>query len=164
MVLPAAAQRVAEALRRSGYTGDVVQLSVSTRSAADAARAVGCDVARIAKSLVFRAASGQPLLVITSGAHRVDESALGERLGETLERAEAEFVREHTGFAIGGVPPLGHPTRLRTVIDRDLMMHATIWAAAGTPSALFEVAPGDLARMTGAEVIQVTPPDPPGAA
>jgi prolyl-tRNA editing enzyme YbaK/EbsC (Cys-tRNA(Pro) deacylase) len=157
MPLTPAAQRVSDALRLKGYAGDVLELAVSTRSAADAARAVDCDVARIVKSLVFRgASSGEPLLVLTSGSNRVDEAALGDRLGERLERADADFVREHTGFAIGGVPPLGHPNPLRTLIDRDLMSHETIWAAAGTPSALFEITPVDLARLTGGEILQVT--------
>lgn len=156
MPLTPAAQRVSDALRRNGFAGDVLELAVSTRSAVDAAHAVGCDVARIVKSLIFRgAASGEPILVLTSGSNRVDEAALGIRLGEQLERADADFVREQTGFAIGGVPPLGHPHPLRTIIDRDLMAHETIWAAAGTPSALFEIAPGDLARMTGGKVLQV---------
>ena len=157
MPLTPAAQRVSDALRLKGYAGEVLELAVSTRSAADAARAVGCEVARIVKSLVFRGASGgKPVLVLTSGSNRVDEAALGDRLGEGLERANADFVREHTGFAIGGVPPLGHTNPLRTIIDRDLMSHATVWAAAGTPSAVFEITPADLARLTGGEILQVT--------
>ena len=157
MPLTPAAQRVSDALRQKGFAGEVLELAVSTRSAADAARAVGCDVARIVKSLVFReATTGEPILVLTSGSNRVDEAALGDRLGQRLERADADFVREHTGFAIGGVPPLGHLSPVRTLIDRDLMAHETIWAAAGTPSALFEIAPEDLAHMTGGEILQVT--------
>ncbi|HSB90408.1 MAG TPA: YbaK/EbsC family protein [Anaerolineales bacterium] len=157
MPLPAAAQRVSDALRRSGYAGEILELTVPTRSAAEAAAAVGCDVARIVKSLIFRTAqTKRAILVLTSGANRVDEAALGGRLGEALERADADFVREHTGFAIGGVPPVGHPVPVRTLIDRDLMAHASIWAAAGTPNTVFEVAPAELLRMTGAEVVSVT--------
>jgi prolyl-tRNA editing enzyme YbaK/EbsC (Cys-tRNA(Pro) deacylase) len=157
MPLTPAAQRVSDALRLKGYAGEVLELAVSTRSAADAARAVGCDVARIVKSLVFRgAATGEPILVLTSGANRVDEAALGIRVGERFERADADFVRARTGYAIGGVPPLGHANPMRTLIDRDLMSHATIWAAAGTPSAVFEISPQDLARLTGGEILQVT--------
>jgi prolyl-tRNA editing enzyme YbaK/EbsC (Cys-tRNA(Pro) deacylase) len=157
MPLPAAAQRVSDALRRSGHTGEILELTVPTRSAAEAAAAVHCDVARIVKSLVFRTArTKRAILVLTSGANRVDEAALGERLGEELQRADADFVREHTGFAIGGVPPVGHPAPLRTLIDRDLLAHASIWAAAGTPHTVFEVAPDELVRMTGAEVVSVT--------
>ena len=157
MPLPAAAQRVSDSLRRNGYTGEILELTVPTRSAAEAAAAVGCDVARIVKSLIFRTAqTKRAILVLTSGANRVDEAALGGRLGEALERADADFVREHTGFAIGGVPPVGHPAPLRTLIDHDLMAHPTIWAAAGTPNTVFEVAPGELVRMTGADVVSVT--------
>ena len=156
MTLSLPAQRVEAALRAMGFSGAVRELKVSTRSAAEAAQAVGCDVARIVKSLVFGTPSGVPVLVLTSGANRVNESALADRIGEQLGRADADFVREHTGFAIGGVPPLGHPMPLRTLIDQDLMIHATVWAAAGTPNALFEISPKDLARLCAAEVVQVT--------
>ena len=156
MTLSLPAQRVEAALRERGYTGTVLELKESTRSAAEAAHAVGCDVARIVKSLVFRTSPGVPVLVLTSGANRVNESALGERIGEQLGRADADFVREHTGFAIGGVPPLGHPISLRTLIDQDLMTHVTVWAAAGTPNALFEIPPENLARLCAAEVVRVT--------
>jgi prolyl-tRNA editing enzyme YbaK/EbsC (Cys-tRNA(Pro) deacylase) len=148
-------QLVESALRAAGYTGAVRELAQSTRSAAEAAAAVGCELGRIVKSLVFRMASGAPLLVLTSGANRVNEAALSERLGAALARADAEFVRAHTGFAIGGVPPLGHPSPIRTVIDADLLEHPTVWAAAGTPNALFEISPSDLARMCRAEISPV---------
>ncbi|HET7011416.1 MAG TPA: YbaK/EbsC family protein [Anaerolineales bacterium] len=155
MSLSAPAQRVEAALRAKGFQGSILELQESTRSAADAARAVGCGVARIAKSLVFRTLRGAPILVLTSGAHRVDEAVLREKVGEPIERADADFVRRETGFAIGGVPPVGHPAPIRTLIDRELMTHSTIWAAAGTPNAVFEVAPQDLLRYAGAEVVDV---------
>jgi len=155
MSLSPPANRVETALRQKGYTGAILELQHSTRSASEAAEAVGCDLARIVKSLVFRTPKGMPILVLTSGANRVNERGLGDRLGERLERADADFVRQHTGYAIGGVPPLGHGTPLRTVIDQDLMAHASIWAAAGTPNALFEVRPGDLARWCSAEILAV---------
>jgi prolyl-tRNA editing enzyme YbaK/EbsC (Cys-tRNA(Pro) deacylase) len=156
MPFPPAAQRVSDVLREHGFEGIIRELPVSTRSAAEAASAVGCDVSRIAKSLVFRiAGSDEPILIITSGANRVHEAALGARLGIELLRADADFVRRHTGFAIGGVPPLAHPSRLKTVVDRDLMNHGTIWAAAGTPNTVFEISPADLLRMTGADVVEV---------
>ncbi|HET7010886.1 MAG TPA: YbaK/EbsC family protein, partial [Anaerolineales bacterium] len=155
MSLSAPAQRVEAALRAKGFQGSILELQESTRSAADAARAVGCDVARIVKSLVFRTSRGAPILVLTSGAHRVDEATLREEVGEPIERADADYVRRETGFAIGGVPPVGHPAPIRTLIDRELMAHSTIWAAAGTPNAVFEVAPQDLLRYAGAEVVDV---------
>jgi prolyl-tRNA editing enzyme YbaK/EbsC (Cys-tRNA(Pro) deacylase) len=156
MTLHPSAQRVQDELSRRGSAAVVRQLDRTTRSAAEAAAAVGCDVGQIAKSLVFRGAkSGAGILVITSGANRVDEPALEERLGESIGRADAEFVRQATGFAIGGVPPLGHARPLTTYFDEDLLGYATIWAAAGTPNALFEVDPYDLLRMSRATSIRV---------
>ena len=147
--LSRAAARVQSALQAAGVEARVVELPHSTRTAAEAARACGCDVAQIAKSLVFVAADGEPVLVITSGTNRVDEKRLG------LRRAIAELVREKTGYAIGGVPPVGHATPLRTLIDEDLLRFERIWAAAGTPNAVFELSPADLPRMTGGTVICV---------
>ena len=121
-----------------------------TRTAADAAAAIGCEVGAICKSLVFRVGD-EPLLVIASGANRVDEARFG------AVKADAAFVREHTGYAIGGVPPYGHPRALRTVVDEDLLAYATVWAAAGTPSSVFPLAPDELVRRTGASVERVSP-------
>ena len=126
------------------------EFPAGTRTAADAAAAVGCDVGAICKSLVFRVGD-EPLLVIASGANRVDE----ERFGAV--KADAAFVREQTGFAIGGVPPYGHPRPLRTVLDEDLLGYETVWAAAGTPTAVFPIAPDELVRRTGATVQRVSP-------
>jgi len=154
--LPRAARRVAEALAAAGAGAEIRIMPASTRTAAEAASACGCPVAAIVKSLVFRGAeSGQAILVLTSGANRVAEARLGQRLGETLARADADFVRAATGFAIGGVPPLGHATRLRVVMDQDLMAHDPVWAAAGTPSAVFAIAPDTLRRLSDAEVMAV---------
>ena len=112
---------------------------------------------QIAKSLVFRAqTSGRPVLVIASGANRVNEWRVGVLLKEVLEKAGAALVREATGFAIGGVPPVGHPEPLPTYIDQDLMQYADIWAAAGTPNAVFRLTPADLVRITGGVVVKVT--------
>lgn len=128
----------------------------STRTAEEAAAACGCEVGAIVKSLIFRGAeSGAGILVLTSGANRVHEKRLGAALGEKLERADADFVRTATGYAIGGVPPLGHATAMRVVMDPDLMAHPVVWAAAGTPSSVFPVAPADLARATNAEILPV---------
>ena len=155
--LPASAQRVQDALGALGCTARVREMPASTRTAADAAAACGCEQGAIVKSLIFRGAeTGQAILVLTSGANRVHEKRLGRQLGEKLARADAGFVRAATGYAIGGVPPLGHATQLRVVLDRDLHAYAQIWAAAGTPGAVFPTTPEELARLTGAQVLQVT--------
>jgi len=133
-----------------------MELPQSTRTANDAAKAIGCEVAQIAKSLVFRSTSGEPILVIASGTNRVNEATIAEAIGEAIGKAAAEFVRERTGFAIGGVPPVGHASTLRTFIDADLLRFDRIWAAAGTPNAVFELSPGELPRLTGGVVIRVT--------
>ncbi len=156
MVLKESAQRVQNALREQGFTNEVVELPDSTRTAAEAAQAVGCDVAQIAKSLIFRlAVSGKPLLIIASGVNRVDENLIAQWIGETLGKADADFVREHTGFVIGGVPPIGHHERLQTVIDEDLFRYETIWAASGHPKAVFRLTPAELKRMTDGTVMSV---------
>ena len=135
--------------RFAGFAG-VREVPVGVRTAADAARAVGCEVGAICKSLVFRrAATGAPLLVIASGANRVDEAALG------VEKADAAFVREVTGASIGGVPPFNHPRPLETVVDEDLLAYDEVWAAAGTPTHVFPIAPADLVARTGGRVARV---------
>ena len=134
----------------------VVELPASTRTALEAASAVGCQVGQIVKSLVFRRQDSEaPLLILASGANRVNEAGVQALLGEAVGKADADFVRLHTGFAIGGVPPLGHPQALVTLIDADLLQYAEIWAAAGTPNAVFRLTPDDLVRITGGRVIQV---------
>jgi len=151
--LPPAAQRVQDALVALGRTYVVRQLDRSTRTAVEAAQAVGCQVGQIAKSLVFRGqVTGRPVLVIACGANRVSEARLAALLGETVEKATPEFVRETTGFAIGGVPPLGHATPLPIYIDEDLLQFDVIWAAAGTPHAVFPLPPGDLPALTAGAV------------
>ena len=131
------------------------EFPAGTRTSAEAA-AIGCTVGQIAKSLVFRAhESGRPVLVIASGANRVDEKAVGALLGEKIGRAEPDFVRAATGFAIGGVPPVGHREAPVTLIDRDLLGFQEIWAAAGTPNAVFRLKPGDLVAMTGGRIADV---------
>ena len=154
--LSASARKVQEALAALGFAHEIIELDQPVRSAAAAAAAVGCTVGQIAKSIVFRGAeSGRAVLVITSGANRVNEQRIGELLGEPLEKAGPDFVRERTGFAIGGVPPVGHATALETFVDEDLLAHPEIWAAAGHPNALFRLAPQDLARMAGGRVVGV---------
>ena len=120
-MLRSSAQKVQDVLRALGFQFEVVELPASTRSAAEAANSVGCQVGQIAKSLVFKTKHTQrPVLVIASGANRVDEAKIGELAGEPIEKADADFVREHTGFVIGGVPPVGHLELLLTFIDEDL--------------------------------------------
>lgn len=128
----------------------VLEFEQSTHSSAEAAAAIGCDVAQIAKSMLFRAADGRPVLVVTSGSNRVDEKKVATLLGQKIKRAEPDFVLIHTGAAPGGVPPVGHPTTPETFLDRDLQAYPTIWAAAGSPNAVFALTPADLARLTGA--------------
>ena len=149
--LSASARRVQAALATAGLAADVVELPASTRTAQEAAAAVGCRVEQIAKSLVFRRTdSGEAVLVIAGGANRVDEKRLG------LRRASAEVVREKTGYAIGGIPPVGLAAPIQTFIDEDLLRFERIWAAAGTPNAVFELLAADLPRIAGGEVIKVS--------
>jgi prolyl-tRNA editing enzyme YbaK/EbsC (Cys-tRNA(Pro) deacylase) len=136
--LKPSAQRVQDALSSLGYCNQVVEFADSTRTAAEAAAAVGCTVGQIAKSLLFRGEnSGRAILVITSGSNRVHEQRAAQQIGERLDKADADFVREATGFAIGGVPPLGHHQPVATYIDGDLLQYTSIWAAAGHPHAVF---------------------------
>ena len=155
--LKPSAQRVQNALAARGFSHQVIELDASTRTAAEAAAAVGCSVAQIAKSLVFRGAhTGKAVLVIASGTNRVNQSALVAHVGEPLERPDADFVRTQTGFAIGGIPPLAHDHPLETWIDGDLWQHEQIWAAAGHPNAVFALTPDELLALTGGQVVSVT--------
>lgn len=134
----------------------MVELPATTRTAAEAAQAIGCQVGQIVKSLVFKALESQrPILVVASGANRVDEARIGALIGERLAKADADFVRQRTGFVIGGVPPLGHAEPLQTFVDQDLLAYQEIWAAAGTPHAVFRLTPDDLIHMTGGRVVSV---------
>ena len=154
--LKASAQRVQAALAELGLAFDVREFPESTRTSAEAAAAIGCAVGQIAKSLVFRGRqSGRPVLVIASGANRVDENKIGRLIGEKIGRADAAFVREKTGFAIGGVPPLGHAEPPLALIDEDLLEFSEVWAAAGTPNTVFRLAPGDLAAMAAGRTADV---------
>jgi prolyl-tRNA editing enzyme YbaK/EbsC (Cys-tRNA(Pro) deacylase) len=146
------------ALKVQAALGDsfqVVEFEASTRTSEDAAAAIGCSAAEIAKSLVFKTAAGRPVLVIASGTNRVDEKKVRALLGAKIERADADFVREATGYVIGGVPPLAHATEPVVLIDRDLEAFEAIWAAAGTPNAVFRLTLADLVRLTGGQVADV---------
>ncbi len=156
MPLSSSAQKVQAALAAHGLALAVVELPQSTRTAAEAAQAVGCTVGQIVKSIIFRAAeTGRAVLVLTSGANRVSEKAVAAMLGEPLARADPDFVRARTGFAIGGVPPVGLAEPLVTFIDEDLLAHVELWAAAGTPNAVFRLTPQDLLTLTAGKVMKV---------
>jgi prolyl-tRNA editing enzyme YbaK/EbsC (Cys-tRNA(Pro) deacylase) len=132
---------------------EVRRFPEGTKTAEDAATAIGCDVAQIVKSLVFMAADGIPVLALTSGANRVDTERLASIAGSrSVRRANPEEARAATGFAVGGTPPFGHPDPVRTFLDRDLLAHDEVWAAAGTPDAVFRTDPGELERVTSAEI------------
>lgn len=154
--LSSSAQRFQDELTGRGLSHQVIEFEQTTRTSAEAAEAVGCQVAQIAKSLIFRGKrSGRPVLVIASGANRVDEKAVKKLIEEKIGKADADFVREKTGYVIGGVPPLGHVEEAICLIDEDLLEHALIWAAAGTPRAVFQLTPDELVAMTGGQVARV---------
>ena len=147
--LSATAQRVQDALDAAGVATTIVEYDVPARTSAQAAEVLGCTVGQIAKSLVFKAQSGRPVLVIASGANRVDEAKVAALVGEPIGKADATFVREATGYAIGGIPPLGHAQPLVPLIDRDLLAYDVVYAAGGTSHAMFPVTPAVLVRVSG---------------
>jgi Cys-tRNA(Pro) deacylase len=154
--LSPSAQKVQDALIALGFDLTVIEHAESTRTAQEAAERVGVTLGQIVKSLIFRGkTSGKPILVLTSGANRVDEKRIKEYAGEKIGRADADFVREVTGYAIGGVPPIAHNQPMETYLDEDLLQYDLIWAAAGTPKAVFELTPADLQKMTKGRVAQV---------
>jgi Cys-tRNA(Pro) deacylase len=154
--LSPSAQKVQDALHDLGFDLTVIENSESTRTAQEAAERVGVTLGQIVKSLIFKGkVSGKPILVLTSGANRVDEKRIKAYAGEKIERADANFVREVTGYAIGGIPPIGHANPMETYLDEDLLQYDLIWAAAGTPNAVFELTPHDLQQMTEAKIAQI---------
>jgi Cys-tRNA(Pro) deacylase len=154
--LSPSAQKVQDALRDLGFDLTVIEHAESTRTAQEAAERVGVTLGQIVKSLIFKGKkSGKPILVLTSGANRVDEKRIKEYAGEKIGRADADFVRGVTGYAIGGVPPIAHAQHMETYLDEDLMQYDVVWAAAGTPNAVFELTPDDLQKMTGGRVVPV---------
>ncbi|MBI4359347.1 MAG: YbaK/EbsC family protein [Candidatus Nealsonbacteria bacterium] len=149
-------QKIRESLESFGLEGRVLELPQTARTAADAARALGCQLGQIAKSIVFKTKIiGRPVLVIASGSNRIDEEKIARVIGEGVEKAEADFVLEKTGYVIGGVPPLGHREKIQTLIDEDLGQYEEIWAAAGTSHAVFKLTPSELTRMTQGETREV---------
>jgi len=149
-------RRVREALAAAGLDVTLRTFPEGTRTAQDAAAAIGVEVGQIVKSLVFATDVGEPVLVLASGANRVDERRVGELLGRPIGRADAALVRAATGYAIGGVPPIGHATAMPTFVDEDLLAFDVVWAAAGTPRDVFAIAPGELVRASGGRVAGVT--------
>ena len=146
------ALRTAELLRDAGVDARVVEFDQPTRTSAEAAVAIGCTVAEIAKSIVFRGGdSGRAIVVVASGDNRVSEAKVAASVGEPLLRADAEFVRTATGYAIGGVAPIGHAQPVKLLLDVDLRRFAIVWAAAGTPFSVFPVTPDQLRSLTGAD-------------
>lgn len=145
MKMSPSAAKVQRALDDYGLALQVVELPASTRTAAEAAAAIGCTVAQIAKSIVFRTReTGRAVLIVASGTNRIDERRVGELVGEPIGKADADFVRAATGFVIGGVPPIGHDRPVVTLVDEDLLQYGEIWAAAGTPNAVFRLEKGEL--------------------
>ncbi len=148
--------KVQQALQQKGLTLAIQELNDSTRTAQQAAEVVGCDVAQIVKSLIFKGKKSQhPFLVVASGGNRVSVKKLSKLVGEKISKPNADFVRAQTGFAIGGVPPVGHIQQIPCYIDDDLLTHDQLWAAAGSPNALFCLSPDDLLHITNGEVADV---------
>lgn len=149
-------ERLSTAFAEKGLDIEVLEFPDSTRTAQDAAQAIGCEVSDIGKSLVFMGAdSGMPVLVIANGADRVDEAKLAGAVGEPIRKADANEVRAATGYAIGGVPPFGHASEIRCFIDEILLAKPVIWVAAGTPKTVFSISPDDLLNASGATSISI---------
>jgi prolyl-tRNA editing enzyme YbaK/EbsC (Cys-tRNA(Pro) deacylase) len=154
--LPASAQRVQDALEAAGLGAQVIELAVAARTSQQAADALGVEVGQIAKSLIFRALqSDRAVLVIAAGDRRVDEARIAAHLGEPIGRADPDFVRQHSGFAIGGVAPLAHARPMATYVDTSLRRFSVVWAAGGTPHCVFPLAPDALVRVSGGSEIDV---------
>lgn len=149
-------QKVQTALVDYGIDSKIVEFPASTRTAQEAANEIGCDIAEIVKSLIFcTQETHQPILVLTSGINRVNEKTIEQCIGEKIKKADADFVRQVTGFAIGGVPPFAHVQKIKTLIDKDLLQYERVWAAAGTPFTVFCLSPSELVTVTGGTVISV---------
>lgn len=154
--LSKSAEKIQKVLNEFKFELNVMELSESTRTAQEAANTIGCDVSQIAKSLIFKGKTSQkPILIVASGINRVNEKAIKAIIGEKLEKANADFVLENTGFAIGGIPPIGHKNSITTLIDEDLLQYDEIWTAAGTPHAVFKLTPKILVEITKGNVISV---------
>jgi Cys-tRNA(Pro) deacylase len=148
-------ERVKKALAKLEVPYTIKDLPQSTRTAVEAAAAVNSSVSQIVKSLVFQTPGKKPILILTSGSNQVDEDLVGQHLGQRINFANAEYVRQQTGFAIGGVSPYGLKKKVPIYIDRDLLVHPVIWAAAGSSHAVFSIQPADLVETTGGKIIDV---------
>lgn len=154
--LKSSAQRVQDILTQFNLDLKVIEFKASTRTSQEAADAIGCKVAQITKTLIFKGKNtAQPICVIASGKNRVDEKKVEELVGEPIEKPAAEYVVQHTGFGIGGVPPVGYTFEIKPLIDEDLMQYTEIWAAAGTPNAVFRLLPQDLLKITQGRVVNI---------
>jgi prolyl-tRNA editing enzyme YbaK/EbsC (Cys-tRNA(Pro) deacylase) len=155
--LTKSAQKVQDVLLARGLAPNVVELPGSTRTAIDAASIIGCEVAQIVKSLIFKTKQGdKPVLVLASGPNRVNEATIESQVGEKIVKADADFTKEVTGFAIGGIPPVGHAQKIDFIfIDEALLKFDSVWAAAGTPNAVFNLGSRDLLAMTGGTVLSI---------
>lgn len=156
MNLRKSAQSVQDVLNQKEMDAKVVELPSSTRTAQDAANAIGCEIAQIVKSLIFRTKNThKPILVLASGINRVDEKLIAKAVGEEITKADADFTREVTGFAIGGIPPIGHKHKIETFIDEDLLKLGELWAAAGTPNAVFSLESSVIQDLTEGKIIAI---------
>lgn len=150
------AQTIQDILAQQGINFRVLEFPESTRTAQEAATAIGCTIAQIIKSLIFKTKeTNKPILVLASGANRVNEKIIESHVGQSITKADADFTREVTGFAIGGIPPVGHTQQIETFLDQDLLQFEELWAAAGTPHAVFNLKPSDLQRLTKGKVISI---------
>jgi prolyl-tRNA editing enzyme YbaK/EbsC (Cys-tRNA(Pro) deacylase) len=154
--LSKSAEKIQSVLNKFGYELNVLELFGSTRTSQEAADTIGCSVGQIAKSLIFKGkVSNKPILIIASGANRVNEKVIKKYVGEKIQRSDADFVLKETGFAIGGIPPIGHKDNITTLIDEDLTKYEEIWAAAGTPHAVFKLTPQILKDITQGKIISI---------
>lgn len=151
------AKRFKEVCNSSGFKCEIIEFSETTRTSADAAKVIGCKVEQIAKSIVFKTKNtNKSVLVIASGSNRINESRMGDIIGEPIEKSDANFVLEKTGYVIGGVPPFGHKEKIETFIDEDLLKYNEIWAAAGNPNAVFKLTPDDIKKIPDCMILRVT--------
>lgn len=156
MPLKDSARRIQQVLQQHNLDIRVVEFKDTTRSAQEAADTIGCEIGQIAKALIFKGKQdAKPVCIIASGKNRVDEKKIERLIGQAIEKSDADFVLEHTGFAIGGVPPVGYTLDIEPLIDQDLMSYTEIWAAAGTPFSVFNITPDNLVRITGGRIVDI---------
>lgn len=153
--LPKSTRIIDKILKEKGLTCEIKEFPSSTRTAQDAANSIGCHLSQIAKSLIFKTKkTSQPVLILASGINRVNEKSIAKVLGDKITKADANFTRENTGFAIGGIPPIGHKEQIPFIfMDESLLTHETVWASAGTPNTVFEISPQMLIEITAAKAI-----------